>query len=133
MRASLQLKGLADYLDALQRAGEDINQVSREALGEVGPILQSEMRRDVPYDEGDLHDTIQIHTPSGEGDYNYILVGIIHDAAYTTRENAIKARVFEFGSKSIAARPFIRPAIARNKRLVNDLIYKRLKAKGLVD
>ena len=127
----MEIKGLEEYIKHIHEAGESVNDVARSALAEIGPMLQAEMLRDVPVDEGELRDTIQIRTPSGEGDYNYINVGII--AGVATKRNAIKALVFEFGSVHIAARPFIRPAIARKRAAVSRLIRERFKAKGLVD
>ena len=132
-KAKLTLTGLDDYLDALQRADKDINQVARAALAEVGGILQSAMIDRVPVDSGNLRDHIKIKTPTKEGDFNYVEVGIIHDVNYTDKQTAIQAIAVEFGSVKMKAQPFVRPAIASSKNVVNNLVRDRLKCAGLVD
>jgi HK97 gp10 family phage protein len=133
MKSQFPVTGLDEYLEVLQNAGEDINEVSRSALAEAGEMFQSAMVARVPVDSGNLRDHIKIFTPSAEGDYNYVAVGIIHDLAYTDKETAIQARAVEFGSVHMAAHPFIRPAVRATRGAVQKLIRERLKAAGLVD
>ena len=133
MKSSFNVSGLENYLEVLQNAEKDINLVAREALGEAAQIIQSAMLSRVPFDTGNLKNHIKIKTPSREGNYNYVEIGIIHDAAFTDKKTAIYARVIEFGSATVAARPYIRPAISSKRAAVTNLIRERLKKAGLVD
>ncbi len=133
MKAMFDIKGFEDYIEALQKAGKDIDLVSRDALRESGEMLQAAIIARVPVDTGNLKDHIKIKTPSVEGHYNYVEVGVIHDAAYTDKETMIGAIAVEFGSTRMAARPYVRPAISSKKAAVKRLIQQRLKAAGLVD
>lgn len=126
-----QVTGLDDYFTALEEAAKDINTVSREALAEAGQMLKSEMVSRCPSRQ--LKPYIQIHTPSAEGDFNYVAVGYVRDLSYTPADIAILANVIEFGSVHNAPMPHIRPAVRALRGRVNSLIGERLKAAGLVD
>ena len=96
-------------------------------------MFRAAMVARVPVDSGNLRDHIKIFTPSAEGDYNYVAVGIIRHLDYTDRETAIQAISVEFGSVRMAAHPFIRPAVRATRAPVERLIRERLKAAELVD
>jgi HK97 gp10 family phage protein len=133
MKSSFKVTGMEAYFDLLQKAGKDIDLISRSALKEAGEILQADMISRVPVDTGNLRDHIKIYTPSAEGYFNYVAVGIIRDLGYTDKETAIQANAVEFGSVHTAARPFIRPAVRAKKAAIMKLIRDRLKSAGLID
>jgi hypothetical protein len=135
MKSNFVTSGIDTYLDVLQRAGKDIDLVSRQALAEVGVILQEAMTSRA---EGSLKELIKIKTPSGEGHYNYLAVGVLHDLSYTSKEEMVKALSVEFGHINAngtftPAHPYIRPGISSVRARCNNLIKERLKAAGLVD
>lgn len=137
MKASLTITGMDDYFSALEKAEKDINTVSREALAEVGAMLQSEMIGRVPSGKGinteKLKSVIKIKTPTVEGNYNYVFVGVIHDLAYTDAGMAIHANIVEFGSVHTQAHPFIRPAVSSKRGAVRSRVQARLRMTGLID
>lgn len=133
MKTAFQITGLEDYLDTLQRAGEDIDKISREALAEASEILVADMKARVPVDTGNLLSHITIKVPTASGHYNYREIGIIYDIGYTDKKTSIQARAVEFGSIRMAAQPFIRPAIRANKTRIMDLFRRSLQSKGLID
>jgi HK97 gp10 family phage protein len=137
MKSNFEVTGLEAYLEALQKAGKDVDLVARAALAEAGTQLQSEMIRRVPVKTGihtqNLKDHIKIFTPAGEGHYNYVAVGFIRDARYTDKETMIQANSVEFGTPHSEALPFIRPAVRAKKASLLNLMRERLKAAGLVD
>lgn len=130
MKAGWQFD-FSEYRDAIEQAGTDMNDVSRDALSDVGEVLQSAMINACPSDK--LRPYIQIHTPTAEGDYNYIAVGYVRDLSYTPAEIAKAAMAVEFGSVHNAPMPHIRPAVRALRSYVNKEIAARLKAAGLVD
>ena len=129
--AKLQLKGLEDYLEAIQQAGLDIDAASQRALRKGGAVLEAEMDRLVPVDLGNLKANIEIVGPFQEGNFSYVDVGVIHADA----ETAIYGNVQEYGSpsKHINAQPYIRPAIDGKASAVKRAIRDSLKAEGMVD
>lgn len=133
MKTAFQMTGLEDYLDSLQRAGEDIDKISREALKEASEILVADMKRRVPVDTWNLFNHITIKVPSAPGHYNYREIGIIYDLAYTDKKTSIQARAVEFGSIHMKAHPFIRPAISANRSRILEIFRRSLKSKGLID
>lgn len=137
MKSSFEVSGMEAYLDALQKAGKDIDLVSRAALREAGEILQAEMIRRVPVKTGrktrNLIEHIRIFTPSGEGHYNYVFVGIIHKRLYTDKATAIQANAVEYGSVHNPAMSFVRSTIRAKKAAIVRLIREHLQAARLVD
>ena len=131
MASRWEISGLDDYLEFLQKASVDINLVSREGLAEAGRMLQSAMVSRCPSDK--LKPYIKIHTPSAEGDWNYVAVGYIRDLAYTPADIAKAANAVEFGSVHNAPMAHIRPAVRAMRAAVNNLLAAKLKAAGLVD
>ena len=133
MNSKLEITGLDDYFALLQQKEMDINKVARAALDEAAPLIQTEMQKRVAVDEGGLRDHIMIYTPSGEGDFNYRFIGVISKKIFTDKRTAIKAIVNEFGSKHMAAHPYIRPAIRAARLQVQNIIKEHLQRAGMVD
>lgn len=121
----------SEYAETLERAGADVNKVSRKALADSGQMLQAAMAAACPSDK--LRPYIKIHTPSAEGDYNYVAVGYVRDLAYTPADIAVAANSVEFGSVHNPPMPHIRPAVSRLRKTINQLIASRLAAAGYVD
>ncbi|MCZ2076686.1 MAG: hypothetical protein LC130_17035 [Bryobacterales bacterium] len=130
MKAGWQID-FSEYADALERASVDVNQVSREALAEAASVLQAAMVAACP--TAKLRPYIKVFTPSAEGDYNYVAVGYVRDAAYTPAEIAILANSVEFGTTHSPPLPHIRPAVRKLRAAVKGLIANRLIAAGYVD
>lgn len=130
-----ETKGLAEYLENIQKAGRDIDAAAQRALMKGAAVLEAEMESLAPIDTGNLLEHIQIKGPLQEGNFNYVEVGIIHDASFTDAETATYGNVQEYGSpsKNIPAQPYIRPAIDRKRAAVMRLLRESLKAEGLAD
>jgi HK97 gp10 family phage protein len=111
----MSLKGLDEYLEALAKAGRDVDAVAKKALEAGAKIMQERMIALVPVDTGNLQDHIKIKGPIQDGNRIYVEVGIIHDRNYTDAETARYANSVEYGNSSMAAQPFIRPAIEGGK------------------
>lgn len=137
MKFKMEFKGINEYTETLLKAGVDVDIVAREALAEIGQILQSDMVRRVKVKTGkhskNIIDHIKIRTPTGAGHYNYVEVGVIHRLEFTDAKSARQAAAVEFGSVHNAAMPFARPAIASKKAALNKLILERYRAAGLAE
>lgn len=131
-RARFDMKGMSDYLEAIQKAGLDIDAAAKRALEKGAAVLQAEMNGLAPVGEtGNLKGSIVIDGPFQDGNLNYVEVGVIHADAKT----AIYANVQEYGSpsKNIPAQSYIRLAVTRKKSAVMRAIRESLKAEGMTD
>lgn len=126
------LSGLENYLEDLAKSGENIDSLVQETLVEAAIEVREEMRNLVPVDEGDLLEGIQIDGPHQNGNFSYVDVGVIHDKSFTGKELAIYGNVQEYGSATVDAHPYIRPALARKKRVVVKAMQKVLTRMGLL-
>lgn len=129
--AYINLKGLSEYLEDLASAEADVDAASRDALFEGAQDIQDEMRSLVPILTGRLFQHIEVKGPITEGNYHYCEVGVIHDIAFTPKDVAIQANVIEYGSTRQAAQPFVRPAIARSKKVIVEKMKQILTRYGL--
>jgi len=129
--AKFDLRGMAEYLEAIQQAGLDIDAAAQRALMKGGAVLEAEMDHLVPVESGDLKKAIKIDGPHQDGNFSFVEVGVVN----ADREVAIYGNVQEYGSpsKHIKAQPYIRPAIDGRKAAVKRAIRESLKAEGFVD
>jgi len=127
----MELNGVADYLEALAAAGEDVNGVARDALFEVAQTMQEEMQGSVPILTGRLHNHILIDGPHTDGNYITVEVGIIHSRDFTPKDVAIQANVIEYGSARQEAQPFLRPVFRKAGRLLKAAMKKVAGKYGL--
>lgn len=125
------LKGLEGYLEDLARVAENIDDPVQEVLIEAAVDVQEEMRNLVPIDTGNLYDHIQIDGPHQEGNFSYVMVGVIHDASRTDADTAIYGNVMEYGSARVAAQPYIRPALKKKKSVIKEALKKIFARYGL--
>jgi len=130
-QAYLKLTGMEQYLEALQKAGADIDAAAQRALVAGGAILEAEMDALVPVETGNLKGQIVLDGPHQDGNYNFVLVGVVHADA----ETAIYGNVQEYGSpsKNIPAQSYIRAAVDRKAAAARKAIRESFKAEGLAD
>lgn len=124
----LELKGLANYLEELARAGQDVDAAAKRAL-DVGaePIL-AQMKIDVPKDTHNLEHHLTTDGPHQDGNFIYIDIGIIDADKHT----AIYGNVQEYGSSSNQAQPYIRPALKGKKSAAMKAMKASLESEGFV-
>lgn len=130
-RARFDTKGFEQYLEAIARAGEDIDAAADRALLAGAQVLHKEMDILVPKDEGNLQDHIVIDGPHQDGNLHYVEVGVVNADAKT----AIYGNVQEYGSpsKNIKPQSYIRASQDRKGAAVKKAIRESLKAEGFVD
>lgn len=132
-KARFDLKGLDEYMEAVQSAGKDIDAAAQRALEKGAGVLQPEMVELAPKDEGNLAANITIDGPFQEGNLNYVLVGVVQADAETSRYGNAQEYGWHSGGKFHPGKPYIRPAIDRKRALVLRTIRESLKAEGLAD
>lgn len=108
VRYKLETKGFSEYLERLVQAGKDIDLVADEALAAGGDVLLDGMIQRVPKDTGNLQDHLERSEPEQDGNFHSVTVGLSKSA---DAETARYGNAQEFGTSSMAAQPYIRPAI----------------------
>jgi HK97 gp10 family phage protein len=129
MKAQLSLpNGLFDLMDDLAQAGEDVDVVAEEALQAAAETALDFMRPKIHVDEGDLLASFTIGNIERDGNVAFILIGQGNDKR-TSKRDAIKANVFEYGSSNMAADPIVRPVMEGKKsnilKAMRDVIEDR--------
>jgi HK97 gp10 family phage protein len=113
-QAKLSTKGFEEYLEAIVRAGRDIDAIAADAVLAAAEVLEAGMRARVKVLTGNLRDHIQTKGPIIEGNFTYVEVGVIHDKAFTDADTARYGNALEYGKAHTPAQPYIRPAIAED-------------------
>jgi adenylate cyclase class IV len=117
MRAELTFKGLADWMEQLAEAGENVDDAVIELLGETQPFIEQELTTQLKKTSelytGDMASTIQVSGVQQEGNYLFVEAEV-----GAGDEEATHAK--EFGNTRQAAEPFVRPTF-RGHRLKNKL------------
>ena len=129
MKTRLTTKGFAPYLEAVAKAGRDVDAVSDEALAAGGAVLLAGMTRRVPVDTGNLKDNLSCTDPVKDGNFHFVEVGINKGVDSKT---ARYANVQEFGSSDIAAHPYIRPALDEDMGKARAAMRKVFEQSGLI-
>lgn len=124
----LELGGLANYLEDIARAGQDIDAAAGRALAAGAQPILAQMKVDVPKDTHNLENHLAVDGPHRTGNFSYIDIGVITG----NKETAIYGNVQEYGSSSVAAHPYIRPALRSKKAAAMRAMKASLKSEGLV-
>jgi HK97 gp10 family phage protein len=124
----LSTKGFEEYLENLARAGKDIDAIADQALAAGGEVLLQGMRRRVPKDTGNLESKLRIDGPHRDGNFHYILVGLVNADAETARYGTAQ----EYGTSSMAAQPYIRPTIDEDKGKAGKAMLEVFKEAGML-
>lgn len=121
-----KLSGIDEYMEQIQAAGLDILPAAVQAVEAGSDVLLAGMQRRVPKDthnlEAHLSKEIEI-----EGDYVFAQVGLVDADAETARYGNAQ----EYGSVSMPAQPYVRPAMDEDRRRALKAMKDALK--GFVD
>jgi HK97 gp10 family phage protein len=113
IRYRLETKGFSEYLERLVQAGKDVDVVADEALAAGGDVLLDGMLRRVPRKTGNLANHLERTEPERDGNFHSVMVGLSRTADSNT---ARYGGAQEFGTSSMPAHPYIRPAIDEDMR-----------------
>lgn len=112
VRFKMETKGLADYMEQLQQLGGDLDEAAGAALDAGGAIIVTGMQRRAPKDTHNLERKISKTAVQRDGNFHFILVGLVNADAETARYGTAQ----EYGTSSMAAHPYLRPAIDEDMR-----------------
>jgi len=119
-RVTLTLDGYDEYLEKLQKTGQDIDQIAEQCLDAGGNVLVAGMQRRAPYSL--IKQACRKTVVMADGNKRYLYLGVLRG---TDAEIARIAAVWEFGGRStpspknpkrkprpgIKMKPYIRPTL----------------------
>jgi len=130
-----QLNGLEQYLENIQRAGNDVDVAASEAVDAGAEIVFEDVQANAPVlkkddprrVKGQLKSDVYRTEVQHDGDYHFVVVGVDEkkDLPYET--------FVEYGTSDTAAQPFFRPGFDNNRNKVHAAEREILKDKGLVE
>lgn len=130
VRFKLETKGLADYMELLQQLGGDLDEAAGAALDAGGDVLVNGMRRRAPKDTHNLERRIGKTAAQRDGNFHFIVVGLVNADAETARYGTAQ----EYGTSSMAAHPYLRPAIDEDmkaaRRRMKEVFQERIQQRG---
>jgi HK97 gp10 family phage protein len=124
----LTLNGLSNYLEDLAAAGQDVDAAAQQALMAGAEVIAAEMDRLVPKDTHHLESTIGVDGPHQHGNFSYVSIGVVN----ADKQTAIYGNVQEYGSSSVEAQPYIRPAFKVRKAAAMKVMKNVLKEIGFL-
>lgn len=123
IKSRLVTKGFEEYLERLQKAGRDIDVAVDAVLAAGGQVLANGMHDRVAKDTGNLDEHIGVTEPQRDGNIHFVEVGILNADAETARYGNAQ----EFGSSSMPAHPYIRPALDEDMPAARAVMRKVFK------
>ena len=118
-------------MEDLATMGEDVDKAAEEALQAGAETALDLMLPKIHVDKGDLRASFTNGEIKKEGNVTSILIGQPNDKR-TSKRDAIKANVFEYGSSNMAADPIVRPTMTAGKSKITKAMQKVLEKQGLV-
>lgn len=124
-RAKLTTTGLEETLEALAQAGKDVEQAAEAMLMAGGQVFKDGMQKRVRKDTHNLEQHIDIEGPKKDGNYHFVLVGVIKPDARLARY----ANVNEYGSANMPAQSFVRSTVKLDRAKARRAMLEALKAR----
>lgn len=122
MGIEVELKGIGELVDELERMEIKADKIISDTLKSAAqPVLKDAQATTVFKDRsGKLRRSLKVSAVRREKDKKYVLVG-------SFEKEAFYGVFVEYGTSKMAARPFLQPALERNKNEVTAIIAEKLK------
>ena len=120
--AKMQLDGMENLLNEIDKLGAKGSRIENTALRESGNIVKKAIEKEAPIRTGNLKKNITVSRVKSKDGAKNIEVGPGKDAYY--------AAFLEFGTTNINANPFISRAYESSKQEAEKIIVDEIK-KGL--
>jgi HK97 gp10 family phage protein len=127
----LTTKGFEEYLENLARAGKNIDAVTDKALNAGGEVLLKGMKRRVPKDTHNLENNLKIEGPKKDGNYHFVIVGLVHADANTARYGTAQEYGWLSKKGHNPGQPYIRPTLDEDKRKAGKAMLEVFKEAGV--
>ena len=124
--------GLSEWMEKIQKTGESVDDAAERSVLAGAEVAQEEMIDLAPELTGNLKKHIKIKGPKRDGNEVSAEVGVIHDIKYTDAETARYAMAQEYGTSSMPASPYIRPAWKKGMRKIRKAQRESLKKDAIL-
>jgi len=126
--AKFKIHGLQELDKKLRELEPKLaRKVTRKALRDAAKMTAAKAKELVPVDEGDLRDSIRVRSgKSRKGTVSVIVTTSASDNLFTGE--SYYGAFLEFGTSTIEARPYLRPALEQTAQAATALIRDRLAA-----
>ena len=129
VRGVFQLKGLEEYLENIQQAGQDVDVVAADAVQAAGDIFHDAVKANAePHRKtGEMENAIYETEPARNGNYTFVEVGV-------DKNDTVDHELYvEYGTAKAAPHPFFRPAIDSTRNKARAAMRAVFKAVGLAE
>jgi HK97 gp10 family phage protein len=127
IRATLSTTGFDEYLEALAKSVEDVDEVASEALAAGAAVILRGMQDRVAVDTGDLQSKLSISGPYRDGHEHFVYIGLNRGIDAKTARKAVAQ---EYGTSKMPAHSFIRSTIdidkAKARKAMRDIFRAKL-------
>lgn len=136
-RSGIKIEGLDNISLNMEEFLQETDSTGAEILEDGGELLMKEAKKRVhvhgrkhgkyPHPPGTLKNSIKVgYIKKGKRGLG-IKVGIEKNQYFTQENNKFYARFVEFGTSKMIARPFMRPALHRNRRKIRNMAISKLE------
>jgi len=122
MPVEIELDGIGDLVEQLQRMSDKSSRAISEALNAAAQPVLNDAKRTVAFVDrtGTLRKGLMISGVKNKKTQKYVLVG-------TLGKDAFYGRMVEYGTSRAAPHPFLQPAFEQNKKEIADIISNKLR------
>jgi HK97 gp10 family phage protein len=124
----LTTRGFDEYLERIVQAGRDVDAAAAKALAAGAAVALEGMQQRVAVVTGNLKDNLVATESQQDGNYVFVKVGLISADPDTARYGNAQ----EFGTSSMPAHPYVRPALDEEKARIRAAIKQSLIEDGTV-
>jgi HK97 gp10 family phage protein len=127
--AEIQLQGMDELLKRLEEmATKTANAITKKALEESAKVVLADAQNTSVFADktGRLREGLKIGKVKTKNGVKYIEIGIDKGDISTI----FYGKFIEWGTSNQASRPFLQPALERNKRKIKEILIEELR-KGL--
>lgn len=121
--ADIELKGVDEIIDKLQRIGANVGRLENQALKNAAEPVLDAAKANVPVRTGKLKKGLKISKVKVKSGVKFIQVGVDRG----DDPGAFYGHFVEFGTSKMPAHPFLQPAFEKNKDVIKEKIAETLK------
>lgn len=120
--ARLDLEGMENLINEVQRLGQQGSKIENKALKEAGAVVKAAIQNETPVRTGKLKESITVSGVKTKDGVKYVGVG--------PGKNGWYGKFVEFGTVKMSANPFMTRGYERSKENAMETIKEELR-KGL--
>ena len=117
--ARVELDGLEDLINAVQRLGNEGRKIENKALKEAGAVMQEAIQNVTLVRTGKLKNSITVSGVRTQDGVKYVAVGPSKDVYW--------GKFVEFGTVKMRAKPFMAPGYENGKEQATATIKEELR------